>query len=340
VPTIQYVEKRFSADSREVIRQAIAVCKAYADQGYDLTLRQLYYQFVARDWLANTERSYKRLGSIVNDARLAGLLDWDYIVDRTRNLRTLPHWNAPADLVKAAAEQFRLDRWAEQPKRVEVWIEKDALVGVLESACPGLDVDYFSCRGYTSQSEIWGAAQRIGGYLRNGQDVTVLHLGDHDPSGIDMTRDIRDRLSLFIAQDVHGAPCGLDIADYRSEVEYAPDPASWGGDEPKAGELAVRRIALNMAQIEAFNPPPNPAKLTDSRAADYIARYGRSSWELDALDPATLVSLIEQEVAKERDDDAWDASSEREEQERSVLTAASTRWGEVREFLNGKEAGE
>src|SRR5438874_2417534 len=133
---IEYVERKFALESRQIIRQADAICAAYQAQGYDLTLRQLFYQFVSRDLLSNTERSYKRLGSIVNDARLAGLLDWHYIVDRTRNLRTLAHWNDPAEIVSAIAEQYREDRWAQQGTRVEVWIEKDALVGVLESACP------------------------------------------------------------------------------------------------------------------------------------------------------------------------------------------------------------
>jgi hypothetical protein len=96
MPSIEYVERKFSEESEHIIMRANEVCESYRQQGYDLTLRQLYYQFVSRDWLPNTERSYKRLGSIVNDARLAGLLDWHYIVDRTRNLRALPHWNDPA----------------------------------------------------------------------------------------------------------------------------------------------------------------------------------------------------------------------------------------------------
>jgi hypothetical protein len=323
MPCIEYIERNFALESRQIIAQANAICQSYATQGYDLTLRQLFYQFVSRDLLANTERSYKRLGSIVNDARLAGLLDWHFIVDRTRNLKRLAHWNDPPEAMTAIAEQFRVDRWADQPTRVEVWIEKDALVGVLESACPQLDVPYFSCRGYTSQSEIWGAAQRLGGYIDNGQSVVVLHLGDHDPSGIDMTRDIETRLAMFIAQDVKGAPPGLEAQEYLDEV------SDWN-DEPS---LTIERIALNRDQIDHYNPPPNPAKLTDSRATGYIAAHGRSSWELDALEPTVLVELITEHVFEHRDVDKWDASTKAEEEEREMLTAAAERWDEVKAAL-------
>src|SRR5215471_777560 len=151
MPRIRYVTKNFGPTALQVIREANAIIAEYAAQGYDLTLRQLYYQFVSRDLLPNRQSEYKRLGDIVNDARLAGLVDWEAIVDRTRNIRVLPHWTDPAAIVQAAADSFAVEKWAEQPRRVEVWIEKDALVGVFEPVCEELDIPLFSCRGYTSQ---------------------------------------------------------------------------------------------------------------------------------------------------------------------------------------------
>lgn len=320
MPAISYIDKRFSAGSVDIIAKARSICAAYQDQGYDLTLRQLYYQFVSRDWITNKDSEYKRLGSIINDARLAGLLDWDYIVDRTRNLRANSPWDDPGDIVKSAAYSFRHDKWSDQDYYVEVWIEKDALVGVLESCCPGEDVPFFSCRGYTSQSEVWGAAQRLGRRIDDNKKVVILHLGDHDPSGIDMTRDIEHRLAMFIAQDRRGAPEGLDAQDYIWDLD---------------GDLTVNRIALTWDQIQQYRPPPNPAKLTDARARGYVAKYGGSSWELDALEPSVLVGLIQASIDECRDPERWEAAIEREESERKVLTAASERWDEVKKFLNG-----
>ena len=298
MPVIAYIDKTFTRASLDVIEKANRICADYAAQGFDLTLRQLYYQFVSRAWIANKDTEYKRLGNIINDARLAGLLDWNYIIDRTRNLRALGHWPNPGSVLDSAAYGYLTDRWAAQPHRVEVWIEKDALVGVIAGACNRLDVPYFSCRGYTSQSELWGAAQRLIRHAKNGQDPIVIHLGDHDPSGIDMTRDITDRLALFGAS------------------------------------ATVRRIALNMDQVRAYNPPPNPAKLTDARASGYIARHGDQSWELDALDPATLDALVERTILDYRDQQTWDDDTAAMEADRARLTEIARRYDQVTAYLD------
>lgn len=163
----------------EVIKQANIIIAEYEAQGFQLTLRQLYYQFVSRDLIANKQTEYKRLGDIIVEGRMAGLIDWDAIVDRTRNLESLPHWSDPANIVTAVSQQFRVDKWARQPHRIEVWIEKDALIGVIENVCNELDVPYFSCRGYTSISEVWAAGMRLKAYRKQGQTPIVLHFGDH-----------------------------------------------------------------------------------------------------------------------------------------------------------------
>ena len=134
MPTVCYVPKRFGKPSRDKIDQANAIITAYTAQGFKLTLRQLYYQFVARDLIKNTMKEYKNLGKIINDARLAGLVDWHAIEDRTRNLKGLNTWSHPGDIIDSAAYGYREDLWADQDYHVEVWIEKEALAGVFERA--------------------------------------------------------------------------------------------------------------------------------------------------------------------------------------------------------------
>jgi hypothetical protein len=304
MPVIAYIDKTFAPKSLAIIDTANQICRDYLRQGYDLTLRQLYYQFVARGYLPNKDSEYKRLGSIINDARLAGMLDWSYITDRTRFLRSLSHWDAPASILDGAASQYRTDRWDSQLNYVEVWIEKDALVGVISTACDALDVPYFSCRGYTSQSELWGAGQRLIRHQDAGQNPIIIHLGDHDPSGIDMTRDITDRLTLFGAK------------------------------------ATVRRIALNMDQVRQFRPPPNPAKLTDSRSTDYIERFGGQSWELDALDPTTLDRLIQDTIREYRDEALWERDTEAMQSGRDQLTEIARRFTDVTGYLEQLPEGE
>jgi len=297
VPKIAYIQKNFTAASLRVIAEANAIIEEYALQGFSLTLRQLYYQFVARDLIPNKQTEYKRLGSIINDGRMAGLIDWKYIEDRTRNLEKNSFWDSPQDIIDSVRESYRLDLWKGQEYRPEVWIEKEALVGVIEGICKELDVPYFACRGYTSQSEQWRAAIRFSGYIRDGQRPVILHFGDHDPSGIDMTRDNRDRLGTF----------GI--------------------------VLPVRRLALNMAQVEEYNPPPNPAKMTDSRFEGYVREYGDQSWELDALEPKLIAGLIEENVVDLRDEVVYQDRVAEMELTRETFSALSDRWGEVTEFL-------
>jgi len=306
MPKICYVPKDFQDKTLYTIALAQVIIEEYRAQGFVLTLRQLYYQFVARDLIPNLQREYNKLGSVMNDARLAGLIDWNSIEDRTRNLQALPHWTSPSSIIRSAASSYRVDKWENQPWKVEVWIEKDALVGVLERVCNGWDVPYFSCRGYTSQSEMWGAAQRLIRCSGNGQETVILHLGDHDPSGLDMTRDIQERLRLFMRHE---------------------------GVQP----VIVKRIALNMDQVSQYNPPPNPAKLSDSRANWYVGEYGYDSWELDALEPKVIEELIRVSIEEIVDPDIYQTDQETEAEGKSHLVKASDKWNEVEEFLREED---
>lgn len=328
---IAYEEWNPGAEAVATIRQADAICQDYRAQGYDLTLRQLYYQFVARGLIPNNQRSYKRLGDVVNRGRLAGFLDWDYITDRTRNLRSTSHWSTPGEIIQGAAHSYALDKWTAGHTRVEVWVEKEALAGIIERAANADDVAWFACRGYVSQSELWGAAQRHLRYLLAGQRVVVLHLGDHDPSGIDMTRDIEDRLSKFLDVDwltrhlpqIAPSASSATISEIREHMREFVD----------GKPLTVDRLALNYDQVEQYDPPPNPAKLTDSRAKGYIREYGPESWELDALDPSVLATLIGDAINQHRDPSFWEIG-DRENEERTGLFDAANRWADVVNFLD------
>ena len=277
-----YIDKNFRKSSMVLIEQANEIIEEYAGEGYDLTLRQLYYQFVARDIIANRQSEYKRLGSVINDARLAGLIDWDSIIDRTRNYEALSHWESPAEIIDSAARSYAIDTRIDQHDYVEVWVEKDALVGVIEQACDPFDVGYLSCRGFVSQSEMRVAAQRFIAHEQI-QNTFLIHLGDHDPSGIDMSRDIQDRLVVF------------------------------------GSTVAVERIALNMDQVEEYQPPPNPAKTTDSRYASYRRIYGDDSWELDALDPRVLTELIALSVGSHTQDEKRRKQIKKQELDRKKI---------------------
>jgi len=298
-----FIDKNFHINSLAIIKQAERIMNEYAEQGFVLTLRQLYYQFVARGILPNKQTEYKRLGSIINDARLAGYLDWDMIEDRTRNLISPPAWSSPQQIIRAVADQYQEDLWRTQDYRPEVWIEKEALVGVVVPICQELRLPYVACRGYFSQSEQYAAGRRFRDYARRGQRVIILHLGDHDPSGIDMTRDNQDRQHMFSGY----------------------------------GRVEVKRLALNMDQIEQYNPPPNPAKETDARFAGYRDEYGDESWELDALEPQVISNLIRDAVDEIRDTDRWEETEREEQAHKRQLELVEENWGEVVDFVENKD---
>jgi len=305
-----FVPRDFSFKNRAVIRQANNIVDEFREGGFVLTLRQLYYQFVAKDLLENSLQSYKRLGDIINDARLAGLVDWDMIEDRTRNINPTPMWGAPGDVDSPAdfildwGRHFKNNPWENQPIYAECWIEKDALIGVIEGPCSKWRVPYFSCRGYVSASEMYGAAKRLEEQVEAGKGVIILHLGDHDPSGTQMTENISERIDLLTR--------GL-ISE---------------------GAMLVRRLALNMDQIRAYNPPPNPAKESDSRFRAYKDRYGtEKSWELDSMQPGVLVDLIDDEIAGIVNRELWDRDIRAEEEPRRQLLEVGKRWTEIGGYM-------
>ncbi len=307
-----FIEKRFGSEAQALLGQILAVLQNYAVQGYDLSLRQLYYQLVSKNVVVNTERSYKNIGNLVSDARLAGLIDWNMIEDRGRTVSRNPHWDNPRQFIDSVAPQFAFDKWEDQPNYVEVMVEKQALEGVLEPLCSELDIAFSANKGYSSSSALYKAGKRLASKLADDKKCHVIYLGDHDPSGIDMTRDIVDRLNMFAG--VISDEDATRIKNRGEDLNTLLESGDYNG-------VMVHRVALNMDQIKTLRPPKNPAKMSDSRADDYVRKFGTSSWELDAIEPRQLAKLVRDEVYSLRDADLWEAAVERETAMRNELIA-------------------
>lgn len=261
----------------DTIEKVNLILQSAADDNVRMTVRSIYYKFVKSAWIPNEDREYKNLAKAIDAGRMNGLISWTAIEDMERDLHGMSTQDAPEQLLEGLDRKFHLDLWADQQWRPEVWVEKKGMTGVISAICSELRVDFFACKGYNSQTEAWKAGRRMARYIEKGQRPIVFHLGDHDPSGLDMTRDNRERLELFA-----GVP------------------------------VTVVRLALNMDQIEELQPPPNPAKLTDSRATRYIEEYGESSWEVDALEPTYIRDLIRENVDRLRDEELWGRALARE----------------------------
>lgn len=289
-----------------MIDHSNTIIDSYAAQGYDLTVRQLYYRIIGLDlfpedrrwrqiedtkkWVRdpqgtkNAPPNYKWLGGFISKGRMAGMIDWNSIVDRTRSMDENAHWTSAQEILDNAAAGFALNKWAGQPHLPFVMCEKEALSGILHPVCKENDIPFSANRGYSSSSHLYQVAMKLRRLQDAGQTPVILYFGDHDPSGLDMDRDVWERISK--------------LGDFS---------------------LEVTRLALTMEQIEKLQPPPNPTKITDSRADAYIQQYGVESWELDALDPAMLAQIAKDAILSWRDDEAWNALLEEENEIKAQL---------------------
>ena len=301
---IKYEDWNPKEETIMIVDHAVSIIEDYQEQGYELTLRQLYYRMVGYDMIPNTERSYKRLGNIVTRARMAGMISWEAIEDRNREVNEFWFEEDITTPVRNMPYYIRFDKWARQDYYLEVWVEKEALGNVIQRACEDLRVNSLSCKGYLSASEAWRASQRMERKISEGKMPKIIHLGDHDPSGLDMTRDNQDRIDTFT---------------------YAVG-------------VPVERIALNIDQIHEHRPPPNPAKQNDSRFKDDQREHGNKSWELDALEPSIIERLIKDTIEPHIDWDTWHSTDEEERDIKQRLQRVYEHWDSVEDHINELES--
>jgi|TARA_R110000823_G_scaffold66105_3_gene154944 hypothetical protein len=295
---IAYEERRFAAKTALVIDQANEIMEDYDS----ITLRGLYYQFVARNYLENTIRNYKKLGDIIRNARMAGRISWDLMTDRTRSLYG---YNTSANISQAftyASYSYKEDLHLDQDNYIEVWCEKDALTGTINRPCNHRRISYFPTKGYPSISALKDAADRFQRQVEAGKKCIVLYLSDLDPEGIAMPKTVQETFNTM----------GVDVT--------------------------IERIGLTLEQVRLYNPPSSLAKATSSRLDDYIEEIGTSEvWELDALSQDVTRSLISDRLDELIDQDRFNAAKQIESRNMRRMVDIADRMDEVIEFLYGDE---
>ncbi len=320
------------ADKRNVIEHMVSICEEYFSQYYTLTLRQLYYQLVARDIIPNHDKVYKKIGGLKDEAVYAGLIDWSVFQDRGRLPSTPYSEEGIEEALQKTVDCYRLDRQRNQTALIEVWTEKDAISSILKRITNPYGITLVVNKGYTSSTAIYGAYNRFIQEFEEGGKVKILYFGDHDPSGLDMIRDINTRLmfmfcngsqfeEVFSDEDVldwwHDSGSTIyDIADISEKYECVADFEHIDSlSEKKQNKMyslleegrkmlfiqskdlfEVVQVGLTMEQIQEYNPPSNPAKMTDPRMKDYIAEFGKVSWEVDALKPKIMEAIVDESI--------------------------------------------
>ncbi len=286
-------QRRWTKKTSELLEKIVKITEEYYSKGFKLTSRQLFYQLVSKDIVQNNQNQYFRLGKILTKARMCGLVDWDAIEDRIRIPKIPTRFDGIPDLIYSALYSYRRDRWKDQENYLEVWLEKDALANILEPVTRKYDVALQVNRGYISSTAIHDAFLRLSAKTREDRRAYILYLGDHDPSGTDMVRDIDHRLTEFGCL------------------------------------VTINKIALTKEQIEKYNPPPNLSKKTDPRTKNYVKEHGIQSWELDALPPNILHDLVESEIGKLLDMKKFSYILEKEELEKTKIEELITNFPEI-----------
>jgi hypothetical protein len=281
----------------EVVEATRRVLEEYS---YRLTVRQIYYRLISPPYqlFPNTATNYKTFDKILTKARERKEVDWS-ILGGEQNIFDSPEGYMDWLFGGLNERYYDKSHWKSQLSHVEVWVEKDALSTLFERAVKQYRIVVFPSRGYSSYTKVMEALERF----PQRKNVVILHFGDHDPSGLDMSRDLSSRLDAY--------------------------------SDTNDGGLVVKRIALGIEQVKGLALPPNPTKKADSRAREYTARYGDECWELDAVPPDTLAQWVRDAVEREIDSSAWIETQERVKGEREkirrALAQSSSEMDSVRE---------
>lgn len=319
---------KFNPDAKALVQRCSGIVTSFQAQGFKMTLRQLYYQLVKDNVIRNEEKQYKRLSGLLSDARLTGRVDWEAIEDRIRVPRIPQDFKDLGDLVDTALNAYRLDRWAGQENYVELWVEKDALAGILAPIAREYHVPMMVNRGYSSQTAMYDAGQRFlnACYGKDLPYKTLLDVARKDGSKLD--EDARERLSKIRYLDKTSLP---DQPKRRPILLYLGDHDPSGEDMVRdigarlymfGIEVDVRKVALTTEQVEEYDPPPNPAKMRDPRAAEYVDKHGATSWEVDAIPPDALDRIIREALDDVVDAEKMEEIKAQEKLDKTLLLKA------------------
>ncbi|MEP6538943.1 MAG: hypothetical protein ABJF23_26645 [Bryobacteraceae bacterium] len=256
-----------------------------------VTVRQTYYQLVSRGAIAKTEAEYKAVVRLLGIMRREHELPFGWIADYTRWMRKPTTWNSLRNMLEQSHKLYRRDLWNHQPSYVEIWLEKDALAGVIYRVTHEYDVPLMITRGYPSLSFIHTAAEQI---AAQNKPTYLYYFGDFDPSGLDITRSVE--------------------ADIRT---FAPN-----------AEIHFERVAVTKEQITDLNLPTRPTKKTDSRSRNFD---GGESVEVDAISPAALRKLVEACIVPHIDRDVLAGLERVEKDERDILESIIERLDQSRD---------
>ena len=320
--------RRRTKREMDAIREAIVTVLS-ANQ--PMTVRQVFYALTSAGVIPKLEPEYGTVKRLLAEMRRSGEVPYEWIADATRWMRKPTTYGSVEEALRATAQAYRRDLWQDGSEYIELWLEKEALAGVLVETTDPWDVPLMVTRGYASISYLHSGAKTIYERAKQGKHTTLYYFGDHDPSGRDIDRAIRQGIgeSLMSLEMAAVRAAGLDA----DGIPKCPFPRWMGRMLDEDAEHATEaesafdcyatfeRVAVTPQQISAWNLPTRPTKRKDSRSKNFSG----ASVELDAIPPARLRRLAEQVIDRHVDYDRLKVLRVAEEEERKGLEQIAAR---------------
>lgn len=270
-------------ETTRIISEAAEILEAE----YPMTLRQCFYRLVSRGVIENSRRDYQMLSRILTKARGDGRIEYEWITDRSRPTYQPSVFENPAEYAETIKRAYRKDYWSAQPWHVEVWTEKDSIIGSIEPVTNDLGVTVRVGRGFLSTTRAYEIAQH---FKSLDKAIQVFYLGDFDPSGMAIEDDAASRV------EAHGT------------------------------YFDIERLAIHRADIAEFDLPPLRVKDSDTRSAKFTNKHGDEAVELDALPVGELRARLREAIEGKIEKDTWDRAVAVEKVEKSSILSSMELW--------------
>jgi hypothetical protein len=266
---------------------------AEAEAAQPITGRGIGYKLFTLKLIPSmSTANMQKVYRLLRIAREEGTIPWEWIVDETRGVERVATWNNPAEYAECTVRDYRRDFWNQQPVRVQVWSEKGTVRGLLQPVLDEYAVGFNPVHGYNSATNMHDVS-----IDDDGRPLIILYVGDFDPSGMNMSEvDIPKRLKKYDGRHVK-----------------------------------LRRIALKRHHLRGLPSFPAKDKKKDPRYRWFVANYGDRCWELDAMDPNDLRDLVEKEIKKLIEPEAWERCVAVNDAERESLETVLDSWKDAKE---------
>ncbi len=274
-----------------------AICDVLA-RDCPQTVRQVFYQLASRlQIIPKTENEYKNtVVRLLKELRLNGTVPWSWITDSSRSFYQARTTDSMKQTLQDTLQVYRRNLLDTMDRRVEIWLEKEALVGVIQPETHPWGVPLYPCRGYASLSFLHDAAETIAGWWDDRRQATsIYYFGDHDPSGVDISRAVEERLREFVYAEV--------------TTGFMDDEGAY------VDVIRFKRVAVEPWQINEWNLPTRPTKMSDSRSKNFVG----DSVELDAIPSNRLREMVRDCIKQHVDPYKLEKIQQTERLERKTL---------------------